>query len=103
VKNRKLVEKLQTDFSLGQGEAEAIALAQKEELASSASMIRMAINACKAARYCLHHRWGHPASEAAKRFARSWRRTCWTRGARQIRTLQEFHHRRCQLKLEVPE
>src|SRR2546422_6180053 len=30
VKNSKLVAKLQTDFSLGQGEAEAIALAQKE-------------------------------------------------------------------------
>jgi len=30
VNNKKLVAKLQTDFSLGRGEAEAIALALKE-------------------------------------------------------------------------
>jgi predicted nucleic acid-binding protein len=47
VKNRKLVEKLQTDFSLGQGEAEAIARAQKERARIVGIDDKDGINACK--------------------------------------------------------
>jgi len=47
VKNRKLVAKLQTDFSLGQGEAEAIALAQKERARIVGIDDKNGINACK--------------------------------------------------------
>ncbi len=47
MKNRKLVAKLQTDFSLGQGEAEAIALAQKERTRIVGIDDKNGINACK--------------------------------------------------------
>src|SRR6202022_1343811 len=47
VKNRKLVAKLQTDFSLGQGEAETIALAQKERARIVGIDDKNGINACK--------------------------------------------------------
>ncbi|HXN96522.1 MAG TPA: hypothetical protein VN879_18590 [Candidatus Acidoferrales bacterium] len=47
VKNRKLVARLQTDFSLGQGEAEAIALAQKERARIVGIDDKNGINACK--------------------------------------------------------
>jgi len=47
VKNRKLLAKLQTDFSLGQGEAEAIALAQKERARIVGIDDKNGINACK--------------------------------------------------------
>jgi predicted nucleic acid-binding protein len=47
VKNRKLVAKLQTDFSLGQGEAEAIALALKEQARIIGIDDKNGINACK--------------------------------------------------------
>jgi predicted nucleic acid-binding protein len=47
VKNRKLVANLQTDFSLGQGEAEAIALAQKESARIVGIDDKNGINACK--------------------------------------------------------
>jgi predicted nucleic acid-binding protein len=47
VKNTKLVTKLQTDFSLGQGEAEAIALALKENARILGIDDKNGINACK--------------------------------------------------------
>jgi len=47
VKNRKLVAKLQTDLSLGQGEAEAIALALKENAEIVGIDDKNGINACK--------------------------------------------------------
>jgi len=47
VKNKKLVAKLQTDFSLGVGEAEAIALALKEKAQLVGIDDKNGINACK--------------------------------------------------------
>jgi|SRR6266851_1190618 len=47
VRNRKLVAKLQTDFSLGQGEAEAIALALRESARIIGIDDKNGINACK--------------------------------------------------------
>jgi predicted nucleic acid-binding protein len=47
VKNRKLVAKLQADFSLGQGEAEAIGLALKENARIVGIDDKNGINACK--------------------------------------------------------
>jgi predicted nucleic acid-binding protein len=47
VKNRKLVAKLQADFSLGQGEAEAIALALKQRERIIGIDDKNGINACK--------------------------------------------------------
>jgi predicted nucleic acid-binding protein len=47
VKNRKLVAKLQTDFSLGRGEAEAIALALKEKAQLVGIDDKNGIDACK--------------------------------------------------------
>jgi predicted nucleic acid-binding protein len=47
VKNRKLVAKLQSDFSLGQGEAEAIALSLKEGARIIGIDDKNGINACK--------------------------------------------------------
>jgi predicted nucleic acid-binding protein len=47
VKNRKLVAKLQSDFSLGQGEAEAIALSLKEGARILGIDDKNGINACK--------------------------------------------------------
>jgi predicted nucleic acid-binding protein len=47
VKDRKLVARLQTDFSLGQGEAEAIALALKEKAQLLGIDDKNGINACK--------------------------------------------------------
>ncbi len=47
VKNKKLVAKLQADFSLGQGEAEAIALALKERARIVGIDDKNGINACK--------------------------------------------------------
>jgi predicted nucleic acid-binding protein len=47
VKNRKLVAKLQADFSLGQGQAEAIALALKERAQIIGLDDKNGINACK--------------------------------------------------------
>ena len=47
VKNRRLVAKLQADFSLGRGEAEAIALALSEEAEVVGIDDKNGINACK--------------------------------------------------------
>jgi predicted nucleic acid-binding protein len=47
VKNRRLVAKLQTDFSLGRGEAEAIALALNEKAQLLGIDDKNGINACK--------------------------------------------------------
>ncbi|MHB8539119.1 MAG: hypothetical protein ACYDCS_14045 [Candidatus Dormibacteria bacterium] len=47
VKNRRLVAKLQTDFSLGKGEAEAIALALMEKAQLLGIDDKNGINACK--------------------------------------------------------
>ena len=47
VKNRRLVAKLQADFSLGRGEAEAIALALSEKAEVLAIDDKNGINACK--------------------------------------------------------
>lgn len=47
VKNRKLVGKLRADFSLGKGEAEAIALALEEKAQIVAIDDKSGINACK--------------------------------------------------------
>jgi uncharacterized protein len=47
VKNRRLVAKLQTDFSLGKGEAEAIALALNEKAQLLGIDDKNGINACK--------------------------------------------------------
>src|ERR1700683_2529858 len=47
VKNKKLVAKLQTDFSLGMGEAEAIALGLKEKAPLVGIDDKNGINACK--------------------------------------------------------
>jgi len=47
VKNRKLVVKLQADFSLGKGEAEAIALALTEKVQLLGIDDKNGINACK--------------------------------------------------------
>ena len=47
VKNRRLVGKLQADFSLGRGEAEAIALAVNEKAEVLAIDDKNGINACK--------------------------------------------------------
>ncbi len=47
VRDRKLVAKLQTDFSLGHGEAEAIALALKEKARIIGIDDKNGINACK--------------------------------------------------------
>jgi predicted nucleic acid-binding protein len=47
VKNRKLIAKLQADFSLGQGEAEAIALAVGEKARLIGIDDKSGINACK--------------------------------------------------------
>lgn len=47
VNNKKLVAKLQKDFSLGQGEAEAIALALKERARIVGIDDKNGINACK--------------------------------------------------------
>lgn len=47
VKNKKLVAKLQTDFSLGRGEAEAIALALRENAQLLGIDDKNGISACK--------------------------------------------------------
>src|SRR5580693_4881692 len=47
LRNRKLVAKLQTDFSLGRGEAEAIALALKEKAQLVGIDDKNGINSCK--------------------------------------------------------
>jgi len=47
IKNRRLVAKLQADFSLGRGEAEAIALALSEEAEVVGIDDKNGINACK--------------------------------------------------------
>ena len=47
VKNRRLVAKLQADFSLGSGEAEAIALALNEKAQLLGIDDKNGINACK--------------------------------------------------------
>ena len=47
VKNRRLVAKLQADFSVGRGEAEAIALALSEEAEVVGIDDKNGINACK--------------------------------------------------------
>jgi predicted nucleic acid-binding protein len=47
VKDKKLVTKLQTDFSLGKGEAEAIALALKEKAQLVGIDDKNEINSCK--------------------------------------------------------
>jgi len=47
VKDKKLVTKLQTDFSLGRGEAEAIALALKEKAQLEGIDDKNGINSCK--------------------------------------------------------
>jgi predicted nucleic acid-binding protein len=47
VKDKKLVTKLQTDFSLGRGEAEAIALALKEKARLVGIDDKNGINSCK--------------------------------------------------------
>jgi predicted nucleic acid-binding protein len=47
VRNRKLVAKLRSDFGLGRGEAEAIALAFAQEAAVLAIDDKNGINACK--------------------------------------------------------
>lgn len=47
VKNRRLVGKLQADFSIGQGEAEAIALAVSEKAKLVGMDDKNGINACK--------------------------------------------------------
>jgi uncharacterized protein len=47
VKNRRVVAKLQTDFSLGKGEAEAIALALNEKAQLLGIDDKNGINACK--------------------------------------------------------
>jgi len=47
VKNKKIVAKLQTDFSLGKGEAEAIALALSERAQLMGIDDKNGINACK--------------------------------------------------------
>jgi predicted nucleic acid-binding protein len=47
VKNRRLVARLQADFSLGRGEAEAIALAQTEKAQILGIDDKNGINACK--------------------------------------------------------
>ena len=47
VKNRRLVARLQADFSLGKGEAEAIALAHTEEARILGIDDKNGINACK--------------------------------------------------------
>lgn len=47
VKNRRLIAKLQVDFSLGRGEAEAIALAINEKAEVLAIDDKNGINACK--------------------------------------------------------
>ncbi len=47
VKNKKLVTKLQADFSLGQGESEAIALALQESARIIGIDDKNGINACK--------------------------------------------------------
>jgi predicted nucleic acid-binding protein len=47
VKDKKLVTKLQTDFSLGKGEAEAIALALKEKAQLVGIDDKNGINSCK--------------------------------------------------------
>jgi predicted nucleic acid-binding protein len=47
VKNRRLVAKLQADFSLGKGEAEAIALALNEKAQLLGIDDKNGINACK--------------------------------------------------------
>jgi uncharacterized protein len=47
VKNRKLVLKLESDFSMGRGEAEAISLALQEQAALVGIDDKRGINACK--------------------------------------------------------
>lgn len=47
VKNRRVVAKLETDFSLGKGEAEAIALAVNEKAKLVGIDDKNGINACK--------------------------------------------------------
>jgi len=47
VRNRTLVGRLQSDFSLGTGEAEALALAMKEKADLFCTDDKTAINACK--------------------------------------------------------
>jgi len=47
VKNRKLVRKLEEDFSMGRGESEAIALALQEKARLVAIDDKRGINACK--------------------------------------------------------
>jgi predicted nucleic acid-binding protein len=47
VKNKKLIAKLSSDFSLGKGEAEVIALAVKEEAVLVGIDDKCGINACK--------------------------------------------------------
>jgi predicted nucleic acid-binding protein len=47
IKNKKLVAKVEADFSLGRGEAEAIALAVKEKAQLLCIDDKQGINACK--------------------------------------------------------
>jgi len=71
VKNSKLVAKLQTDFSLGQGEAEAIALVQKERTRIVGIDDKNGVNACKLLGIAFTTAVGILLRSREKRFARS--------------------------------
>jgi predicted nucleic acid-binding protein len=73
VKNKKLVAKLQADFSLGKGEAEAIALAFGEEARVLGIDDKNGINACKLL--------GLGFTTAAGILVRSWEKGLLDRGS----------------------
>ena len=67
VRNRRRVARLQADFSLGKGEAEAIALALHEKAQLLGDRRQDGINACKVIEYPIHHGGRHSRFAAWKR------------------------------------
>jgi len=87
---QQLVAKLQTDFSLGQGEAEAIALVQKERTRIVGIDDKNGVNACKLLVLPSPPRWASCFGAAKNGLLDRSAALCRTRGARKIWTLQAF-------------
>ncbi|MEA2541261.1 MAG: hypothetical protein QOH35_2627 [Acidobacteriaceae bacterium] len=98
VRNRKLVLKLKADFSMGQGESEAIALALQEKARLVGVDDKCGINACKLTGVSFHHGSGYFVAKPAEGPDRQRRCAESSLVARQTRTLQEFNSGRCEAK-----
>jgi predicted nucleic acid-binding protein len=101
LRNRRLVAKLQTDFSLSKGEAEAIALALDEKAQIVGIDDKNGIDACKSVGHCVHDGCGYSDSKPREGIAGRARCHCQTCAASKARALQTFNSRDARLKLEA--